>query len=149
MPVLRERMANSFDEIFGQDAAVESLKEAYRADRMPHALIFAGPVGVGKGTTAAAVGKLWLCEKPNTKSAEPCGTCDSCRTFDVGTHPDFQRQGLGKAVMAEGLRVEALYERIPALVRILLACRLQGTTRVRHRLLAVSGPCGVLRLVAA
>ena len=89
MPVLRERMANSFDEIFGQDAAVESLKEAYRADRMPHALIFAGPVGVGKGTTAAAVGKLWLCEKPNTKSAEPCGTCDSCRTFDVGTHPDF------------------------------------------------------------
>jgi DNA polymerase-3 subunit delta' len=82
-------MPNSFSEILGQQSAIDYLKDAYCADRMPHALIFAGPAGVGKGTAAAALGKLWLCDKPNIKTAEPCRKCDSCRTLEVGTHPDF------------------------------------------------------------
>src|SRR3954471_24763569 len=82
-------MSNLFSDILGQQSAIDYLKTAYCADRMPHALIFAGPSGVGKGTTAAALAKVWLCDKPNIKTAEPCGKCDSCRTFQVGTHPDF------------------------------------------------------------
>jgi DNA polymerase-3 subunit delta' len=80
-------MPDTFDDIFGQDAAVEFLRRALRADRLPHALIFAGLAGVGKGTTARALGKLFLCEKP--KDDRPCGKCDSCRVFDAGNHPDF------------------------------------------------------------
>jgi DNA polymerase III subunit delta' len=80
-------MPGTFDDIFGQDAAVEFLRRALRADRLPHALIFAGPAGVGKGTTARALGKLFLCEKP--KADRPCGQCDSCRVFDADNHPDF------------------------------------------------------------
>jgi DNA polymerase III subunit delta' len=76
-----------FSHIFGQDDAIAWLRQTYLADRLPHAMIFAGPVGVGKATTAAALGKLFLCEKP--KKAEPCGVCESCRTFDGGNHPDF------------------------------------------------------------
>src|SRR5579862_9780989 len=74
-------------DIFGQDAAIEWLTQTYLADRLPHAMIFSGPVGVGKATTAAALGKLFLCEKP--KKDEPCGVCESCRIFDGGNHPDF------------------------------------------------------------
>src|SRR5207302_11238363 len=59
----------------------------YEADQLPHGMIFAGPVGVGKGTTAAALAALWLCEKPN--NATPCGKCESCRVFDAGNHPDY------------------------------------------------------------
>ena len=80
-------MTPTFDDIFGQDAAVEFLRRALRADRLPHALVFAGPAGVGKGTTARALGKLFLCEKP--KEDRPCGKCDSCRVFDADNHPDF------------------------------------------------------------
>src|SRR5688572_33503102 len=80
-------MAGNLDDIFGQDSAIEFLRRALRADRLPHALIFAGPAGVGKGTTARALGKLFLCEKP--KGDSPCGKCDSCRVFDADNHPDF------------------------------------------------------------
>ncbi|HSU66673.1 MAG TPA: DNA polymerase III subunit delta' [Tepidisphaeraceae bacterium] len=76
----------TFADIFGQDAALEWLRAAYLADRLPHGLIFAGPVGVGKGTTAGAMAALFLCEHP--KETTPCGKCESCRVFDSGNHPD-------------------------------------------------------------
>jgi DNA polymerase-3 subunit delta' len=78
----------TFDDIFGQDQAVEFLRQAYRAGRLPHGLIFAGPVGVGKATTAAALGELFLCETPKS-DATACGKCDSCRLFEAGNHPDY------------------------------------------------------------
>jgi len=77
----------SFADILGQDIAIQSLRDAYRAERMPHAMLFAGPVGVGKATTARALGALWLCEKPRTDS--PCGKCESCKLIEAENHPDF------------------------------------------------------------
>jgi DNA polymerase-3 subunit delta' len=79
-----------FSDILGQDDAIDTLQRAYKADRLPHGLIFAGPAGVGKGTTAKVLGALLLCEKP-LKSAEPCGKCDSCRLIESDTHPDYHR----------------------------------------------------------
>src|SRR5687768_2913493 len=82
MPTLKD--------ILGQETAIETIVRAYESDRLPHGLIFAGPVGVGKATTARALATLFLCEKP--KGAEPCGKCESC-TLMAGepepTHPDF------------------------------------------------------------
>ena len=78
---------NSFGNILGQSAAIGDLRRAYLADRLPHGMVFAGASGVGKGTTAAALGKLFLCEKP--RGDAPCDRCDSCRVFDAGNHPDF------------------------------------------------------------
>jgi DNA polymerase-3 subunit delta' len=73
--------------IFGQDEALEALRSAYAADRLPHGLIFAGPVGVGKATTAGVLGGVFLCENP--KGDDACGKCESCRVFAAGNHPDF------------------------------------------------------------
>ncbi len=80
-------MPTNLSDIFGQHVAIDFLRRAYLADRLPHGMIFAGPAGVGKGTTARALATLFLCEKP--KKAEPCGKCDSCRVMAAGTHPDF------------------------------------------------------------
>jgi DNA polymerase-3 subunit delta' len=77
----------SFSDILGQDAAIEWIQRAYASDRLPHGLIFAGPVGVGKATTARALAALFLCERP--KDAKPCGKCGSCRAFAADTHPDY------------------------------------------------------------
>ncbi|HXE54428.1 MAG TPA: DNA polymerase III subunit [Tepidisphaeraceae bacterium] len=77
----------TFDSIFGQDAAIEWLRKAYEADRLPHGLIFAGPVGVGKATTARALAGLMLCENP--ANANLCGSCPSCVALQANTHPDF------------------------------------------------------------
>ncbi len=77
----------TFDNIFGQPYAIDVLRRAFLAERLPHGLIFAGPVGVGKATTARALSGLFLCEQPN--GDRPCGKCASCRVFAAGNHPDY------------------------------------------------------------
>ncbi len=77
----------SFDDIFAQDAAIDTLRRAYTADRLPHGLLFAGPVGVGKATTARALAALFLCLEP--REGRPCGSCASCAVFGGGNHPDY------------------------------------------------------------
>jgi DNA polymerase-3 subunit delta' len=77
----------SLNDIFGQEAAIEWIRSAYRADRLPHGLIFGGPTGVGKATTARALAALFLCDRP--KDTNACGQCDSCRVFLAGNHPDY------------------------------------------------------------
>ena len=76
-----------FQDIFGQDRAIEQILGAWRADRLPHGLIFAGSTGVGKRLTAITLGGLFLCEKP--QGGQPCGKCDSCRVYPSGNHPDY------------------------------------------------------------
>lgn len=74
-------------DIFGHDEAIAWLRRAMKADRLPHGLIFAGPTGVGKGTTARALGAAFLCEQPT--GADACGACESCRVLAADNHPDF------------------------------------------------------------
>ena len=79
--------ARTLHDIFGQEQAIRWLRQSYLSDRLPHALIFAGPVGVGKATTARALARLFLCENP--KGEDSCGKCESCRVLDAGNHPDY------------------------------------------------------------
>lgn len=74
-------------DIFDQPVAIEQITRAWESDRLPHGLVFAGPTGVGKGTTATALAALFLCQKPSGACA--CGTCESCRLMASGNHPDF------------------------------------------------------------
>ena len=74
-------------DIFGQDQAITQLRQAQLAGRVPHGLIFSGPNGVGKGTTARALGAWFLCDHP--LADDSCGKCPSCHLVEAGTHPDF------------------------------------------------------------
>ncbi|MCC7350566.1 MAG: DNA polymerase III subunit delta' [Phycisphaerales bacterium] len=83
-------------DIFAQDQAIDLLCRAHRSNRLPHGLIFSGPIGIGKATTAAALGTLFLCPNPTLPQDErkfplPCGHCDSCRlcASEKIAHPDF------------------------------------------------------------
>src|SRR5271156_3969106 len=77
----------TFDDIIDQDAAVTQLRRSAKVDRLPHGLLFSGPVGVGKATTAAALAGWFLCEHPVGEL--PCEKCESCRAFIAGIHPDY------------------------------------------------------------
>jgi len=81
----------SLKEIFCQDRAISILQRAFAADKSPHAYIFAGPEGVGRFKTAREWAKMLLCKEPVTENefADSCGSCESCRPFEVGSHPDF------------------------------------------------------------
>lgn len=56
-----------------------------RAGRLPHALIFLGPEGVGKRLVARHLARTLLCEEDNA----PCNTCRSCLQDAEGRHPDL------------------------------------------------------------
>lgn len=81
----------SFKEIFCQDGAIDILQRAYNSERISHAYIFAGMEGVGKFLTASQWAKLLLCHNPvvNKGFAQSCNSCQSCKLFDSGSHPDF------------------------------------------------------------
>lgn len=52
-----------------------------------HALLLAGPSGLGQYTLALALARAWLCEHASAHGA--CGQCESCHAIDVRTHPDL------------------------------------------------------------
>lgn len=56
--------------------------------RMPHAVLLAGPQGVGKLELARGWAQSLLCEQPRA-DGEACGECEGCHWFAAGTHPDF------------------------------------------------------------
>ena len=77
------RASTPFAGILGHEAAVGALEGLLAAGRMPHALLFHGPAGVGKATIAERLGRALLCR------AGGCGECDDCALFERGNHPDF------------------------------------------------------------
>jgi DNA polymerase-3 subunit delta' len=77
-----------FADLLGNPAVVGIIRRAIGRGRLPHALIFAGPAGVGKRTLAELVARRLNCLDP--RGDEPCGACGSCRKMATGNHPDFR-----------------------------------------------------------
>jgi DNA polymerase III subunit gamma/tau len=81
----------TFKDLIGQDAMVQTLKNAFEADRIAHAFIMTGVRGVGKTTTARIIAKGMNCVGADGKGGptiEPCGVCDNCVSITDGRHVD-------------------------------------------------------------
>jgi len=64
------------------------MQEAKQINRLPHALLLAGPVGMGKLAFAESLAAAWLCAHPHA-NGQACGQCKSCHLLAAGTHPDL------------------------------------------------------------
>lgn len=109
-------MDTAWGNILGQREPKRRLRRLLETDRLPHALLFSGPEGVGKRRTAEALAAALLCSSP--AAGQPCGTCESCQAFSRGIHPDFffvVPEAVGKG--ARSIRIEAMRALGSALAR--------------------------------
>lgn len=60
--------------------------DAFRHGRLSHALLLAGPIGVGKRRFARRIASAILCERGD---GGICGVCPSCRQMAGGAHPSY------------------------------------------------------------
>lgn len=79
-----------FRDVLGQPHAVETVRRGLARGKLHHALLFAGPEGVGKELTAFAVARAIVCR---VAPGEGCGDCPDCHRAipaegGVPLHPD-------------------------------------------------------------
>jgi len=81
----------TFAELIGQDAMVQTLANAIRRDRIAHAFLMTGVRGVGKTSTARLIAKALNCVGPDGQGGptiDPCGVCEPCKAIAEGRHID-------------------------------------------------------------
>jgi DNA polymerase III subunit delta' len=102
----------AFPEFRGNQQIVTALRGALRSGRVPHALLFTGPHGVGKFTLARLFAQAANCER---LTDDACGECYSCQRVALLADPQrLIEQGL--AERGESADAAAV-ERIPLILQ--------------------------------
>lgn len=78
----RKYRPQTFDDVVGQSAVTQTLKNQLLNGRMSHAYLFTGTRGTGKTSCAKILAKAVNCENP--MGGNPCNCCPSCKSIDSG-----------------------------------------------------------------
>jgi DNA polymerase-3 subunit delta' len=101
-----------FSEFLGNERIVAALRGALRSERVPHALLFTGPRGVGKFTLARMFAQAANCER---LTDDFCGECYTCKRIALLADPQkLVEQGL--AERGESADAAAV-ERVPLILQ--------------------------------
>ena len=83
----RKWRPRNFQELVGQNSVSQTLTNALKKGRLYPALIFTGPRGTGKTSTARIVAKSLRC-RGKTKDFQPCEACQDCLFISNSRHLD-------------------------------------------------------------
>jgi DNA polymerase-3 subunit delta' len=96
------------------DAAWDAWSRRVASGRVPHAILLAGPAGLGKRALAADIAGGLLCAAPQP-DGRPCGRCRACALVAAGTHPDLHRITFTINEDTGKLRTEIVVDQVRAL----------------------------------
>ena len=82
----RKWRPQNFDEVVGQQFITTTLKNSLSSGKVAHAILFSGPRGVGKTSTARILAKSINCDKGPTPT--PCSVCTNCIEISEGKSID-------------------------------------------------------------
>lgn len=86
IPLYRKYRPQTFADVVGQEAIVQTLGNAISLNKVAHAYLFCGPRGTGKTSTARIFAKSLNCEQGPTVT--PCLQCASCTGITAGNALD-------------------------------------------------------------
>src|SRR5713226_7854214 len=102
----------AFSEFLGNERIVTALRGALRTQRVPHALLFTGPRGVGKFTLARMFAQAANCER---LIDDFCGECNTCQRIALLAEPlTLIEQGLAERGESADA---ATVERVPLILQ--------------------------------
>jgi DNA polymerase III subunit gamma/tau len=84
--IARKYRPQSFDQMVGQNHITQTINNALKYDRLPHALLFTGLRGTGKTSSARILAKILRCTNP--QNLAPCNQCQSCLEISAGRAVD-------------------------------------------------------------
>lgn len=85
--IARKYRPQAFKEVIGQEAIVQTLKNALKSGKLAHAYLFCGSRGTGKTTLARILAKALNCQNLRA-DFEPCNACQSCIEITSGNSLD-------------------------------------------------------------
>ena len=74
--IARKYRPQSFDQMVGQNHITQTINNALKNNRLPHALLFTGLRGTGKTSSARILAKTLRCTEP--VDFAPCNKCSNC-----------------------------------------------------------------------
>jgi len=110
----RKYRPETFKDLVGQAAMVQTLQNAFEADRIAQAFILTGIRGTGKTTTARIIAKGLNCiglDQNGGPTIEPCGKCSNCTAIIKGNHVDVMEMDAASRTGVDDIReiIESIY----------------------------------------